>query len=424
MVASVSAMGVVVKTLIGLYAFTAVMFAYGSILHATRTRFVVAYHKFWPTDDIATLMIENNPHHHPNHCWNYFSHPDSDSYFPNLHNTSYPLRSRLDGYDMSPYSTSTSFVYVCLAVCVTVLAGYAENKNLADSTLVADGVYIPTRVDVGGIVLSLAWVAASSAEFHRVPGAITRHSDWAMIAPLLAWIGADAAGIEQWTGPTIGFVFKFACVFSTIYTSFAAAKIAILVGIVVLCVGYVLMYIRRACPSRNRAAGGDLTRYDFLDVVAVLLSGYAATACKSFGNDPYSFGFLSGMFPNHEFHHLAECTNDITAARLEDITHGWWHVESAVALWFLILTVFGVRPLENNPVLYAVHYTLTLALIVTVWTAHPLHNSTYYAWIGVTYGILFAWICVLAVVIWTSRPPSTRTRKRVHYKYNPLYTPY
>lgn len=402
----------ILKVFVGVFVLTIFMFVYGSITHAFRNHDVVAYHRFWPTDN-NDIPLSQNPNHHPNHCWSYFVHVDPDSYYPNPLNTTYPPRNRMNGYDMMPYATSTSFVYVGVAVGVVILAGYLENAPLIDDVLVRDNVYIPTRVDVGGIVLSLAWVAASSAEFHRTPSEVTRHSDWAMIGPLLSWIGADAFGIEQWVGSVWGFFFKLTCVFTTIYASFAIPKQSIFFGLALLVLGYgIAFHLRKALsgpnasyyPRRTYRGGyfvwGDLTRFDLLNIGAIILSGYTAAAFKSYGNEPYSYGPFSTLFPVHNFHHLAECTNDVNAARLEDLTHGWWHVCSAYSLWFIILTVFGIPPLANNTFLYGIYYTIITILIIVVWTLHENTHGTYAGWLATTYTTLLMFTCVVCFVIY------------------------
>lgn len=397
-------------------------FVYGSAVHATRPDFVTTYHRFWPiTSAYGDFMIENNPHHHPNHCWNYFYHPDTEPYFPNLLNMTYPDRHARTGYDMSPFSTSTSLVYVYFAVCLVVFSEVLETQSTR-MVLVEDGVYVPSKMDIGGIILSLAWVAASSAEFHRNPGDITRHSDWATIAPLLAWIGADGVGLEQWAGRIVGLAFQLASVFATIYIGFTSPQIAVLIGFILIMVGCVGILARKLLPrhdTKKNNKWGDLSRYDALNTVAVLLSGYTAVACKSYGNTPYSMGVFSGFVPNHDYHHIAECTNNVTAARLEDISHGWWHVETTMALWFLVLPLFGIKPLENNTYLYVVYYALTSVVIITVWTASTLDETSYAGWQAATYGMLLTWIVCILVILMPHHTLSSSPR--AHVMYNPIY---
>lgn len=350
-----------------------ITFGYGSGMHARRNQ-VFAYHRFWPGGDMTP---ENNPNHHPNHCWSYFEH-EAEYYFPNPNNMSYPPRNRIDG-DMSPFSTSTSFVYIFVGACLLAL--------VIEEEPVKDNIYIPAGIDTGGVVLSLAWVAASSAEFHREPNEITRHSDYASIAPLLAWVGAASAGFQQWNR-RVGILYEMSCVFTTLYMSIALPKEAILVGLSILIFGYIVLLVRK-----------HRDRFDALNVIAIVVSAYAAVACKSFGNTPYSLDAFSGLVPNHNYHHLAECTNDVTAARLEDISHGWWHVLSALSLWFIIMSAFGFRPLDDKFYLYIAYYTAVAGVIALLWTAHELRPSTYIVWQGVTYGVLFTWALALSLSI-------------------------
>lgn len=351
---------------IGLFSATLVAFLYGLIRHAYRTSDVAAYHGYWPCtgDCCGDLALYNNPHHHPNHCWNYFDHPGTDSWYPNLLNTTYPPRQKMD-VDYMPYSNSTSYIYVVLGCVIVIMSNYvAETDN--------------RRFDIGGIFVSLAWVGASSAEFHRNPTELTRHNDWAMIAPLLAIVGADGMRVEWWWPSKsrsirrlADYMVKLVCVFPSIYLGYYSPTIAILYGFAALSIGYICLF---GVFLRNRM---DLKH--LLNISIIIPLAFSAVACKSYGNNPNSMGAASFLFPNHEFEHYAQCTNDVNAARLSDIAHGWWHILICLSLAFLVLPQLGLEPLDS-PVSYACVSIVPAGILACAYFVGENKTLSYTAW--------------------------------------------
>lgn len=360
---------------------TAATFAYGSIVHAFRSHDVVSYHNYWPcSSDCAALELSNNPHHHPNHCWNYFDHPGTTSWYPNPLNTSYPLRNKISGVEM-PYSTSTSFVYLFLGACLVYLTRRNQESDEA-------------RMDIGGLVISLAWVAASSAVFHTESTNENRHTDWRMIAPLLAWIGASCLKIEniEWQPRNgkftvdwvqIDLLVKTACVFPAIYIGLYLPQFSVYVGASIFGVGYIIFFVRKWINSERKDR-----IYLVLNAVMAGLFGFTSLVCKSYGSEPDTMGPASLVFPNTQLHHLAQCTNNVVAARLEDISHGWWHVHSAYALWFVMMPLFNISALADKKGVYALSATGPIAFLFYAEFATDTDSRIYNGWLGITYAYL------------------------------------
>lgn len=367
---------------------TAATFLYGSITHAVRSNDVVAYHRFWPCiPNCGDMTLENNPHHHPNHCWNYFSHPGTWSWYPNDLNTTYPPRNKMSGVEM-PYSTSTSFVYLWLGACLVYLTRRSEETTEA-------------RMDIGGLVISLAWVAASSAVFHTESNSETRHTDWRMIAPLLAWIGASCLKIDQITWQPndkrivvdwiqIDLIIKTMCVFPAIYVGLYLPQFSVYVGATIFGVGYIVFFIKRWRFYKSERA--------LLVVNSCMagLLGFTSLVCKSYGSEPDTMGPASVIFPNTQLHHLAECTNNVVAARLEDISHGWWHVHSAYALWFVMLPLFDIPPLKNETIAYALTAVWVVVFLIYAEAATSTNSQVYNGWVGITYAYLLS----VSLIVW------------------------
>lgn len=376
----------ILKTFSFLLVATAAMFAYGSIVHAFRTHNVISYHRFWPCELCSDEMLRvENPHHHPNHCWNFFDHPGTSSWYPNPLNTSYPPRYKMSGVEM-PYSTSTSFVYLVLGGCLVYLTRRKEETAEA-------------CMDIGGLVISLAWVAASSAVFHTESTNENRHTDWRMISPLLAWIGATCLKIDRIEWQPVNFhvdwiqvdlLVKTACVFPAIYIGLYLPQFSVYVGASIFGAGYIVFMARELKTPTQ----GNRTSV-VIDAIMAGLFGFTSLVCKSYGSEPNTMGPASSIFPNTQLHHLAECTNNVVAARIEDISHGWWHVHSAYALWFVMLPLFGIRPLADHEGVYALVATGAVAFLVYAEMATSVDARVYHAWIGMTYAYLLTLSMIL-----------------------------
>ena len=138
---------------------TLVALIYGAVVHSVRSD-VARYHAIRkPTtctmgeDEFTVKEYHPNPHRHPNHCWKFM-----DEEYPYAGNTSFPERSGDASFDLAPYSTASSLLYLVVGLIVD---------------------------DPGASVL-----LAVLGEFNRAaprPDACNRHNDWGSIAPLLAW---------------------------------------------------------------------------------------------------------------------------------------------------------------------------------------------------------------------------------------------
>jgi hypothetical protein len=372
----------------GLFLFftgTLFCFIYGTIRHSLRPHNVAGYHRYYPctVEPCFGVNRDINPHHHPDHCWEYFYHPPGTFYFPNTLNTSYPVRDATKyGGDISPYSTASSYTYVILAVALVLVLHDTDTAYVRSPKFVH-----PSAIDIGGIVLSLAWLGASSAEFHRVPNAVHRHNDWHMIAPLCAWIGADAVGLERWLGEWAGYLFKFAAVFSCIYVGYVNYKIAVAIGLGVLVFGYGFMFHLRKWLS------GTFRQWDAIRLLIALLLGWTALACKLYGTATDGDVFIHRALPSNSHHSDANCLNNVNAARLEDISHAWWQTFCAFAVWVIVVSLFDKSPFSGSPVIVGAFGVVTVGILVCSYV-----NSDHYTrWLYATY-ISFA-ILIGATII-------------------------
>ena len=250
------------------------MYVYGSIVYSTRDS-VYGYHDHWPPKDNCdgTMMIENNPQHHPNHCWPFLEHPANTSYFPNPNNGSYPSRQRkTDGSPIFPYSTATSYAYLVFALA---LVGIERRYH---------------RFDVGGIALSLLWVTAASAELHGFPSSYTRQSDWHVVGPLLTWVGVDAM---QFADMWVMYMLKLILVCISIQMGYRNEAASLYYSAGVLVVGYVFVYHARMFRQ------GLLERSHFWDAVTVFLFFFTSVVCKVYGGSADAMlESIQGAFPS------------------------------------------------------------------------------------------------------------------------------
>jgi hypothetical protein len=336
-----------------------IMYIYGSIAHGYRPNRVAPYHQYWPETCAGSIRTSNNPNHHPAFCWKYFDPPG-------LPSTQYPVRTRIDTEDESPYSTATSFAYFALAIVFIIMV---DRDN--------DGDGIQWYQDVGGIVLSLGWVAAASANMHRAGGVVADYSDWHTIGPLMTWVGAHALMLG--TNFVFSHVVKFILVFIAIYIGYYSEKLTVYVGAATLGVGYVVVY--HAHLLRTKRA--DLNTA--INFATAFLFGITAAVCQTYGDTFDDSVWYSSIVPSHGHGINARCKHNINSARLDDLGHATWHVFTMMGLWVIITTTFELQPFTSRA--QHIAYILSaIAVILTTW----FNPDNYPVWIVIVYGGLAA----------------------------------
>lgn len=354
---------------------TVVILLYGSIAHTQRSD-VARYHAIRKasgcsreSDHCEFPALYTNRHGHPNHCWNHMN-----GIFPDPLNETFANRSGTRPYDMAPYSTSTSLLFLVrrsgdtcgkwrlssLTVFLTQVVGIL--LLLYDAEMMSR--------DTNAIALSLAWVAASSFELHRAPSEVSRHNDYAAIAPLLTYLGFVAMGVGP--GPTKAGAATLAGISDNPWL--ASVKLT-LVAVVIL-VTYtdvdIALYIGMAMILI-----GSLRRLLLRDWKPVLTAGvaaFSAVCAKAYGDEATILPWIS-----YNHHHRAECANDLNSAMLEDISHGTWHIMAALAALVYTPPLIGIDPLSD--VEYGCVVLIALGTIIAVHT----NSDNYAGWITLSY---------------------------------------
>ena len=325
---------------------------YGAVVHGVRSN-VPRYHAIrkpstcrMGDDEFTVEEYHSNPHRHPNHCWKFM-----DEEYPYAGNMSFPERTGDASFDLAPFSTASSLLYLVVGLLVD---------------------------DPGASVL-LALLSASSTELHRAPDACSRHSDWGSIAPLLAWCAVSGLATPQSeTALARGRSAGVVLVFALFWTSYQDMLVAIAIG--------TALFLAR-------------TAYEFwinppsrITLLVTVLCGAAAFVAKEYGD-----GNLPGI-PDH--HHLSECANDAKSDAIEDVVHSLWHVFSALA----VLLFFGAqknkaaaKPFPSQVGFLcqssALDVVVTVAASAVIVTA-GFNNDAYWAWLLVAFGSSVACVAV------------------------------
>lgn len=326
-----------------IFAGTLVFYAYGSIEHSVnRGSDVWAYHRYWPPNDCEIEIAGGaNPLHHPTFC---LAHLEA--------NVTYAERGRRDG-PIQPYATSTSLVYLLAAL---VLVHYERRYHL---------------FDVGGVALSLAWVAAGSLNLHYTQTTYASKSDWHVIGPLLAWAGVDLYGLpSMW----MAYACKLAVVSVAIFWGYENHNTVVYYGGAILGVGYYVVYHGRLAYAK------ELTTAHVLDAALTLFVFYTAMVVKTCASSADAmFESVASVLPAHGYGIRAKCLNDVDAARIQDITHGTWHVCALTGLWIIVLRSFDAIPFDAWWRRVPVLINMCMLLIAAY------QDVSYEAWMGIVY---------------------------------------
>lgn len=300
-----------------------VLYLYGTIEHeVNRKHDNWQYHNNWPLPPCHSgSLFDDNPHHHPNHCWKYFERTESYSY-PNPNNGSYPPRQRKNG-PLEPYGTSTSLVYLLGALA---LVYYEKHYHM---------------FDVGGIALSMVWVAAGSMSLHNSDTQYASVSDWHVIGPLLVWVGVEVSGIPaKW----MGYILKLILVVVSIFWGYENEQTSVLYAASVLFFGYFVVYHVKKYSENTL----DMTH--LYDACTVVLFFFAGGICKTYGGTVGDmFSPIKGIMPSHNYGTISECTNNVNLGRLQDISHATWHVCAFTGLWIIINRAFEHKDNNTKP---------------------------------------------------------------------------
>ena len=265
---------------------------YGWATNATRD-YSSSYHRAvkqltcYKTGESCTITENyNNPQGHPNHCWNFFDYAGTD-HFPNPDNASFPKRLGKRDNVLSPFSTATNLVYLTVAfVCISD----------------------PPSFSTGVIATFLCWLAVGSFNLHRTGNENGRFIDHVSVGPLLAVLGTSPYFIPAgMVGVSAGLL----------VLAFEEEVAAFYTGAALLGVG--LAY-------KLWTNGNENAPRIFLSIVSFVV----ALSAKSVGDHD------SIMRSGTDWHHRAECRNDLNAAGIEDASHGTWHVFAALGIFLYL----------------------------------------------------------------------------------------